>query len=80
MSRFFRMTGCPNGCGRPETPTSALLVVHRTRYAMFVGGSVRGDRLAGLEFKSVLGDDIPGKVREFLQAFKDERKEGRYLR
>ena len=43
---------------------------------MFVGGSIRGDRLAGLEFKSVLGDEIPGKVRAFLEAFKAERQDG----
>ncbi len=29
-----------------------------------------------LEFKSVLGDEIPGKVRAFLEAFKAERQPG----
>ena len=43
---------------------------------MFVGGSIRGNTLAGLEFKSVLGDDIPAKVRTFLEAFKAERQDG----
>ncbi len=73
---LFRMTGCPNGCGRPYNADFGFVGRAPNKYAMFVGGSVRGDRLAGLEFKSVLGDDIPTKVREFLQAFKDERKEG----
>jgi sulfite reductase beta subunit-like hemoprotein len=43
---------------------------------MFVGGSIRGNRLAGLEYKSVLGEDVPAKVRTFLEAFKAERKSG----
>jgi sulfite reductase beta subunit-like hemoprotein len=73
---LFRMTGCPNGCGRPYNADFGFVGRAPNKYAMFVGGSVRGNRLAGLEFKSVLGDDIPGKVREFLQAFKDERKDG----
>lgn len=73
---LFRMTGCPNGCGRPYNADFGFVGRAPNKYAMFVGGSVRGDRLAGLEFKSVLGDDIPAKVREFLVAFKDERKDG----
>jgi len=43
---------------------------------MFVGGSIRGNRLAGLELKSVLGTEIPARVREFLEAFKAERQPG----
>lgn len=73
---LFRMTGCPNGCGRPYNADFGFVGRAPNKYAMFVGGSVRGDRLAGLEFKSVLGDDIPTKVREFLEAFKSERKDG----
>jgi sulfite reductase beta subunit-like hemoprotein len=73
---LFRMTGCPNGCGRPYNADFGFVGRAPNKYAMFVGGSVRGDRLAGLEFKSVLGDDIPTKVREFLTAFKAERKDG----
>ena len=46
------------------------------KYAMFVGGSIRGNRLAGLEYKTVLGEDVPGKVRELLEAFKAERQDG----
>ncbi len=73
---LFRMTGCPNGCGRPYNADFGFVGRAPNKYAMFVGGSVRGDRLAGLEFKSVLGEDLPGKVREFLVAFKAERKDG----
>jgi sulfite reductase beta subunit-like hemoprotein len=73
---LFRMTGCPNGCGRPYNADFGFVGRAPNKYALFVGGSIRGDKLAGLEFKSVLGEDIPGKVRTFLEAFKAERKEG----
>ncbi|MDB6139575.1 MAG: hypothetical protein JWO94_2647 [Verrucomicrobiaceae bacterium] len=73
---LFRMTGCPNGCGRPYNADFGFVGRAPNKYAMFVGGSIRGNRLAGLEYKSVLGEDLPGKVREFLEAFKAERKDG----
>ena len=73
---LFRMTGCPNGCGRPYNADFGFVGRAPNKYAMFVGGSIRGDTLAGLEFKSVLGEEIPGKVRAFLEAFKAERQPG----
>ena len=73
---LFRMTGCPNGCGRPYNADFGFVGRAPNKYAMFVGGSIRGNALAGLEFKSVLGDEIPAKVRTFLEAFKAERQPG----
>lgn len=73
---LFRMTGCPNGCGRPYNADFGFVGRAPNKYAMFVGGSIRGNTLAGLEFKSVLGDEIPARVRVFLEAFKAERLEG----
>jgi sulfite reductase (ferredoxin) len=73
---LFRMTGCPNGCGRPYNADFGFVGRAPNKWAMFVGGSVRGDRLAGLEYKSVPGDEIPGKIRDLLVAFKEERKTG----
>lgn len=73
---LFRMTGCPNGCGRPYNADFGFVGRAPNKYAVFVGGSIRGNRLAGLEFKSVTGEEIPVKVREFLVAFKAGRKDG----
>jgi sulfite reductase beta subunit-like hemoprotein len=73
---LFRMTGCPNGCGRPYNADFGFVGRAPNKYAMFVGGSIRGDRLAGLEFKSLTGDEIPVKVRAILEEFKAGRKEG----
>lgn len=73
---LFRMTGCPNGCGRPYNADFGFVGRSPNKWAMFVGGSVRGDRLAGLEFKTVTGEELPGKVKALLEAFKAERKDG----
>jgi sulfite reductase beta subunit-like hemoprotein len=72
---LFRMTGCPNGCGRPYNADIGFVGRAPGKYAMFVGGSVRGNRLAGLEYKSVPVDEIPARIRELLEAFKTERKD-----
>lgn len=73
---LFRMTGCPNGCARPYNADIGFVGRGPGKYAMFVGGSITGDRLAGLEFKTVAMDDIPAKVRELLIDFKDHRQSG----
>lgn len=73
---LFRMTGCPNGCGRPYNADFGFVGRAPNKWAMFVGGSIRGNRLAGLEAKSVTGEEIPVRVREFLESFKAERQQG----
>lgn len=73
---LFRMTGCPNGCGRPYNADFGFVGRAPNKYAMYVGGSIRGDRLAGLEFKSITGEEIPARVRHYLEAFKAERQPG----
>ncbi len=73
---LIRMTGCPNGCGRPYNADFGFVGRAPGKYAMYVGGSIAGDRLAGLEHKVVTGDEIPAKIRGFLEAFKAERQNG----
>jgi sulfite reductase beta subunit-like hemoprotein len=73
---LFRMTGCPNGCGRPYNADFGFVGRAPNKWAMFVGGSIRGNRLAGLEYKSVTGEEIPARVREILEAYKAERQPG----
>lgn len=73
---LFRMTGCPNGCARPYNADIGFVGRSPGKYAMFVGGSIVGDRLAGLELKTVLFEEIPTKVRELLVEFKANRLPG----
>ena len=73
---LVRMTGCPNGCGRPYNADFGFVGRAPNKYALFVGGSIAGDRLAGLEQKVVLRDDIAATVRPYLEAYKAERIAG----
>jgi sulfite reductase (ferredoxin) len=66
---LFRMTGCPNGCARPYNADFSLVGRAPGRYALFVGGSIAGDRLAGLEQKTVSTADVPAVIRGYLEEF-----------
>jgi Sulfite reductase, beta subunit (hemoprotein) len=73
---LIRMTGCPNGCARPYNADIAFVGRAPAKYAMFVGGSITGERLVGLEEKSIHQSEIPAKVRELLEDFVQNRLEG----
>ncbi|MCZ7645095.1 MAG: NADPH-dependent assimilatory sulfite reductase hemoprotein subunit [Planctomycetota bacterium] len=73
---LFRMTGCPNGCARPYNADFAFVGRGIGKYAVYVGGSYRGDRMAGLARTTENLDDLPGFVRGVLGNFKQGRKQG----
>jgi sulfite reductase beta subunit-like hemoprotein len=73
---LVRMTGCPNGCARPYNSDFAFVGRAPAKYAMYVGGSSRGDRLASLEQKVVTFEEIPGAIRTHLEAFVAGREDG----
>lgn len=73
---LFRMTGCPNGCARPYNADFGFVGRAPGRYALFVGGSIAGDRLAGLEQKVATAEQLPGIVRSYLEDFVANRREG----
>jgi sulfite reductase beta subunit-like hemoprotein len=73
---LIRMTGCPNGCGRPYNADFGFVGRAPKKYAFYLGGSSRGDRLAGLEKKSITEDEIPALIRGFLEDFKARRTHG----
>ena len=73
---LIRMTGCPNGCGRPYNADFGFVGRAPNKWAMFVGGSIAGDRLAGLEHKVLTLPELAPAVRLYLEAFKAERHPG----
>ena len=54
----LRMTGCPNGCTRPAVAEVGVVGRTKSTYDVFVGGGVRGDRLATLYREKVPFDQI----------------------
>ncbi|MCW8132805.1 MAG: NADPH-dependent assimilatory sulfite reductase hemoprotein subunit, partial [Planctomycetota bacterium] len=73
---LFRMTGCPNGCARPYNADFAFVGRGPGKYAVYIGGSYRGDRMAGLAFRSVPVGEIPAKIRPFLEQYVGKRNAG----
>jgi sulfite reductase (ferredoxin) len=71
---LVRMTGCPNGCARPYNADIAFVGRAPGKYAFFVGGSITGERLAGLREKTVTLEEIPERVRELIEEFVQERQ------
>jgi sulfite reductase (ferredoxin) len=71
---LIRMTGCPNGCARPYNADIAFVGRAPGKYALFVGGSVTGERLAGLQEKTVALEEIPSRVRGLLEEFVQNRQ------
>jgi sulfite reductase (ferredoxin) len=71
---LIRMTGCPNGCARPYNADIAFVGRAPGKYALFVGGSVTGERLAGLEEKTVTLEEIPRRVRGLFEGFVQNRR------
>jgi sulfite reductase beta subunit-like hemoprotein len=71
----FRMTGCPNGCARPYNVDFGFVGRSPGKYALYVGGSHAGDRLAGLAEKVVLLEDIPSVVEEYLDEYWNRARE-----
>ena len=70
---LIRMTGCPNGCARPYNADIAFVGRGPGKYAFYVGGSLTGERLVGLQQKSLPIAEIPGRVRELLEGFIRDR-------
>lgn len=73
---LIRMTGCPNGCARPYNADIAFVGRAPGKYALFIGGSSTGDRLAGLEKKVVKEEEIPDAVRPYLEEYAANRRNG----
>ncbi len=73
---LIRMAGCPNGCSRPYNADVSFVGRAPGKYAFFVGGSMTGDRLVGLEKKVVELKEVPAVVKTYLEEFAAHREAG----
>jgi sulfite reductase (ferredoxin) len=65
-----RMTGCPNGCARPAVAEVGLVGRTKTGYDLFLGGGLRGDRLATLVAEKVKLEDVGEHLTPLLDSWK----------
>lgn len=75
-SILFRMSGCPNGCARPYNADFSFVGRSPGKYAVYVGGSYRGDRLVSLAAKSVPFEQLADFVAPYLREFAAQRQPG----
>ncbi|NOY55938.1 MAG: NADPH-dependent assimilatory sulfite reductase hemoprotein subunit [Actinobacteria bacterium] len=71
-----RMTGCPNGCARPQSAEIAFVGRRKGRYDVHVGGSALGTRLNVLLAENVAREDLVHLLSPILTAYRDDRFDG----
>lgn len=72
----IRMTGCPNGCGRPFLSEIAFVGRAPGRYNMYLGGGHAGDRLNKLYREAIGREEIVTLLRPILQDYAKTREQG----
>ena len=72
----IRMTGCPNGCGRPFLAEIGFVGRAPGKYNVYLGGGFHGQRLNKLYRQSVLAGDIKELLSPIIRSYAKERNEG----
>ena len=72
----IRMTGCPNGCARPQMSEIGLVGVSADRYNLHLGGSTESTRLNRVYRELVPGAEIVSTLEGLFAAFASERHAG----
>ncbi|MBI5691741.1 MAG: NADPH-dependent assimilatory sulfite reductase hemoprotein subunit [Verrucomicrobia bacterium] len=70
----LRVTGCPNGCGRPFLGEIALVGKSPGKYNVYLGGAFNGSRLNALYRANVVDADIAALLRPIIQRYAAERR------
>jgi sulfite reductase (NADPH) hemoprotein beta-component len=71
----IRMTGCPNGCGRPFLAEIGLVGRAPGRYNLYLGASFVGDRLNKLYKEMLSEEEIIAELTPLLQDYAQKRDE-----
>jgi sulfite reductase (NADPH) hemoprotein beta-component len=71
-----RMTGCPNGCGRPYAAEIGFIGTAPGRYHMYLGGDHEGLRLNKLYKENLDEAAILGELDLLFRLYKKERANG----
>jgi sulfite reductase (NADPH) hemoprotein beta-component len=72
----IRMTGCPNGCGRPYLAEIGFVGKAPGKYNMYLGAAFNGTRMNTLYKSSVVVAEIVPLVRPLLRRYAAERLQG----
>ncbi|MGV8090461.1 MAG: assimilatory sulfite reductase (NADPH) hemoprotein subunit [Mangrovibacterium sp.] len=75
----IRMTGCPNGCGRPYLAEIGLIGKSLGHYNLYLGGSFNGTRLNALYKETLSEDEILAELRPVIADFAQSRRKGEHF-
>ncbi len=73
---LIRMTGCPNGCGRPYLGEIGLVGRSMGKYNMYLGAGFNGDRLNTLYKETLSEKEILDELNILLPRYARERQQG----
>ncbi len=72
----IRMTGCPNGCGRPYLAEIGLIGKSLGHYNLYLGGSFEGDRLNNLYRENISEEKVLKELQPLIEDFAATRNKG----
>ena len=72
----IRMTGCPNGCGRPYLAEIAFIGKSLGHYNLYLGGNFNGTRLNTLYKETLSEDEILAELNPIIADFAENRNVG----
>jgi len=72
----IRMTGCPNGCGRPYLAEIGFIGKSLGHYNLYLGGNFNGTRLNTLYKETLSEDEILAELRPIIADYAKNRNEG----
>lgn len=72
----IRMTGCPNGCGRPFLAEIGFVGRAPGKYNVYLGGGHAGQRLNKLYREAVPRAELKPLLKPIIEAYAKDRNEG----
>lgn len=71
----IRMTGCPNGCGRPYLAEIGFVGKSEGHYNMYLGGNFNGTRLNSLYKETLTEDEILAELSPIIADYAMNREQ-----
>jgi len=72
----IRMTGCPNGCGRPYLGEIGFVGKGPGKYNLYLGAGFAGERLNKLYRENIGEEQILAELKPILERYAKERNDG----
>lgn len=72
----IRMTGCPNGCGRPYLAEIGFVGKSEGHYNLYLGGNFNGTRLNTLYKETLTEDEILAELTPIVADYAQNRVDG----